>query len=61
MEYHVSIQARKGLKVIDVWENADVFNEFGQTLAPILTKNGITPTQPVVSPLHYKYSANHVH
>jgi hypothetical protein len=47
--------------VIDVWENADKFNEFGQTLAPILTKNGITPTQPTVLPLHYEYSGNAVH
>jgi hypothetical protein len=56
--HHVSAQTDKGLKVVDVWENADKFNEFGQTLMPILTKNGITPTQPIVSPLHYEYSGN---
>lgn len=61
LEYHVSAQAGKGLKVIDVWENAEKFNEFGQTLTPILAKNGITPTQPIVSPLHYEYSGIHIH
>jgi len=59
--HHVSAQIDNGMKVVDVWENADKFNEFGQTLMPILNKNGITPTQPTVLPLNYEYTANQIH
>lgn len=59
--HHVSAPNDKGWKVVDVWENADKFYEFGQTLMPILTKNGIIPTQPVVLPLHNEYSDNQDH
>lgn len=59
--HHVSAQTDKGLKVIDVWENAAKFNEFGQTLMPILAKNGITSIQPVILPLYYEYSGIQVH
>lgn len=54
--HHVGAPADKGWKVVDVWENADKFNEFGQTLMPILDKNGIQGVQPVILPLHYEYS-----
>lgn len=62
LEHHIGAPTDKGWKVVDVWENADKFNEFGQTLMPILSKNGITPPQPVILPLHYEYATtNHIH
>jgi hypothetical protein len=54
--HHAAAPTDTGLKVVDVWENADKFNEFGQTLMPILDKNGIQGIQPVILPLHYEYS-----
>lgn len=62
LEHHIGAPTDKGWKVVDVWENAEKFNEFGQTLMPILSKNGIPSIQPVILPLHYEYNtANHVH
>ena len=54
--HHVGAPTDKGWKVVDVWENAEKFNEFGQTLTPILNKNGIPSIEPVISPLHYEYN-----
>lgn len=54
--HHVGAPTDKGWKVVDVWENAEKFNEFGQTLMPILNKNGIMPIVPVILPLHNEYS-----
>ncbi len=56
--HHVGAPTDKGWMVVDVWESAEHFNEFGKTLMPILTKNGVPPAEPVVLPLHYLYSGN---
>jgi hypothetical protein len=53
--HHVGAPTDKGFKVVDVWENTDKFNEFGQTLIPILNKNGIPSIEPIVTPLHFEY------
>ncbi len=58
---HVGAATDRGWLVVDVWESADKFNEFGQTLMPILAKNGVQEVEPVVLPLHYMYSGNLVH
>ncbi len=56
--HHAGAQSDKGWMVMDIWESADHFNEFGKTLMPILDKNGVPPAEPVVLPLHYLYSGN---
>ena len=38
--YHVGAATANGWMVVDVWESAGHFNEFGKTLMPILVKNG---------------------
>lgn len=53
--HHAGAPTAKGLKVVDVWENAEKFKEFGQTLIPILNKHGIQEIEPVILPLHYEY------
>ena len=59
---HGQLESRpRGWLVVDVWESADKFNEFGQTLMPILAKNGVQEVEPVVLPLHYMYSGKLVH
>ncbi len=46
--------------VVDVWESAEAFNKFGETLLPILSKNGVAKAEPVVTPVYYEYSATPV-
>lgn len=58
LERHIGAPTDKGWKVVDIWENAEKFNECGHTLMPILAKNGITPIQQVILPLHNEYSNN---
>lgn len=40
------------LMVYDVWDSAESFETFGQTLMPILEEIGIKPGQPDVMPVH---------
>ena len=56
--YHVGAATTNGWMVVDVWESAGHFNEFGKTLMPILVKNGVPPVEPIVLPVHYLYSGN---
>ena len=49
---HVAVQQPDGLLIIDVWESEEALNKFSETLIPVLVKNGVTPAQPVVLPLH---------
>ena len=39
--------------VVDVWESAEAFAEFGKTLVPIIQKTGVHVPDPVVLPAHY--------
>ena len=50
--YHSSFQVGNSLHVFDVWESEEQFNEFGQTLLPILQGEGVDLGQPDVSPIH---------
>lgn len=52
--HHAGAPDEKGIKVVDVWENKAKFNEFGQTLMPILSKHGVKEPKPVILPLHYE-------
>ena len=39
--------------VVDVWESAEAFAEFGKTLEPIIQKTGVNVPDPMVLPAHY--------
>ncbi|HLX93535.1 MAG TPA: hypothetical protein VKR32_17745 [Puia sp.] len=43
--------------VVDVWESAEAFGDFGKTLLPILQGTGVNVPQPTVVPAHYFYQA----
>ena len=51
--YHVaSLQEDGSIIVTDVWESAELLDEFGKTLLPILENAGVTPVEPKVYPVH---------
>lgn len=57
LQHHFASATAQGMVIIDVWESADRFKEFGKVLMPILEKNRIPKTQPVITPLHFEYNA----
>lgn len=48
-----------GWMVVDIWESADAFNEFGKTLVPIIQKTGRQVPEPQVTPAHYVHVQQH--
>ena len=50
--YHVSAQQGSDWHVTDVWESEESFNKFGETMVPLLIKNGGTPVAPVILPVY---------
>ena len=50
--YHSAFEVGNSVHVFDVWDSEEQFNEFGQTLMPILQEEGVDPGQPDVSPIH---------
>jgi hypothetical protein len=48
---HVAGEGCNGFRVVDVWESEEAFNQFGETLMPILQKLGIN-AQPDIYPAH---------
>ena len=50
--YHTCYGSGDQLRVTDVWESGEAFEQFGQTLMPILQQVGIEPGQPIISPTH---------
>jgi hypothetical protein len=49
---HAAGATPEGLQVIDVWESAEKFQAFGETLMPIIQKVGLHPAEPIVFPAH---------
>jgi hypothetical protein len=50
--YHVaSVKDSGTIIVTDVWESAEKLAEFGKSLFPVLEENGVTPVEPVVTPV----------
>ena len=39
--------------VVDIWESAEAFQEFGKTLMPIIQKPGVQVPEPLIYPAHY--------
>ena len=50
--YHASFGDTNDLHVFDVWDSQADFDAFGEVLMPILAKNGVTPAQPQIMPIH---------
>lgn len=50
--YHCCYESGGSLKVVDVYDSPQSFEQFGTTLVPILTSLGIDVGQPEVSPTH---------
>ena len=50
--YHASYGSGNEIRVFDVWESAASFDEFGQTLMPILQELNVDPGQPEISEVH---------
>ena len=50
--YHASFGPPDKLMVFDVWDSQASFDQFGQTLIPILSDLGVDPGQPSVMPIH---------
>lgn len=56
--HHAAAPTTSSWLVVDVWESADAFKEFGQVLMPILEKNGMPKNDPVILQLHNMYNAS---
>jgi hypothetical protein len=50
--YHCAFKGEGGLHVFDVWDSAESFDAFGQTLLPILGELGVDPGQPHIAEVH---------
>ena len=59
--HHIGAPTANGWMVVDVWESEEHFNKFGEILMPLLQKNQVPETEPVVMPLHYMYSGHLEH
>jgi hypothetical protein len=50
--YHIAVRKGDGSMIItDIWESAELLEEFGKTLIPVLKSVGVTPVEPVVYPV----------
>ena len=50
--YHIASRQEDGsIIVTDIWESAELLDEFGKTLIPVLNKAGVTPVEPKVYPV----------
>jgi hypothetical protein len=54
---HVGGHQGSNWVVVEVWESAETFNKYSETLMPILRNLGINISQgkPVITPVHYEY------
>lgn len=50
--HHFAAVKGDGMYIIDIWESEEDFTKFGEIMIPIITKNGITPPQIQILPLH---------
>ena len=50
--HHVAGKEGNNFVVIEIWESEEAFNNFGETLFPILERAGVTFVQPVITPVH---------
>ena len=50
--HHSSFGAPDNLMVYDIWDSAEAFGTFGETLGPIMAQIGVDPGEPSIMPLH---------
>ena len=50
--YHACYGSGDQLRVFDVWESMEAFQQFGPTLGPILQALGVDPGTPEITPIH---------
>jgi hypothetical protein len=50
--HHFAAVKHDGMYITDIWESEEDFAKFGEIMIPIITKNGITPPQIQILPLH---------
>lgn len=50
--YHIAYKTPEGLKVLDVWTDAESFQAAGQTLVPVILSTGVTPPEPAIFSAH---------
>ncbi|KAB1142378.1 hypothetical protein F7R91_29480 [Streptomyces luteolifulvus] len=48
---HTAAPTDNGWIVVDVWESAEAFQQFGETIVPILRELGVPDPQPKVYPV----------
>jgi len=51
--YHVAAPHGEGWHVTDVWESEEAFNNFAETMIPILASTGVEPAEPLILPVHH--------
>ncbi len=50
--YHVAAPNNGRWLVVDVWESAELLNQFAQSLMPILEREGVQVAPPKTYPVH---------
>ncbi len=50
--YHVCFGNENNLRVSDIWDSRESFEEFGKTLMPVLQEVGLDPGQPEILEVH---------
>jgi hypothetical protein len=49
--HHAAYGPPEELSVVDIWDTAENFKAFGETLVPILTALGVTLPEPAIAPV----------
>lgn len=50
--YHVCFGNKEELRVSEIWDSMENFEEFGKTLMPIIQDIGVDPGQPEIVEVH---------
>ncbi len=50
--YHVCFGNKEELRVSDIWDSMENFEEFGKTLMPIMQDLGVDPVEPEILEVH---------
>jgi hypothetical protein len=52
LEYHVAFGSPSNLRVSEIWDSQEQFEEFGKRLMPLLADIGIEPGEPELLEIH---------
>ncbi len=50
--YHVCFGDKENLRVSDIWDSMENFEEFGKTMLPIMQDLGVDPAEPEILEVH---------